>query len=229
MKNILLDLRNYFEQKEVRTHDEEMFLSEIKGQLSYFPITFLHRDDLASRGFDAEEVDDCTMKEIAEKMGRAYQENGFGVDLDILAEDEVEKFKCPKCWGDATSYDTYDEKLSCSCGNKWSKVEDTGRYILVEYPESPFFEANEIGFECYNSEDNGARYIPEHIYIAHFDKKPKAKQIYLPIVWPQSQLCLEWEHTNPAKFAKCEYINPADTVLDLGSNALFVPQSLIKK
>lgn len=71
-RKFIEDLRSYFAQKEVRTHDEEMFLSEIKGQLSYFPITFLHRDDLASRGFDAEEVDYFTMKEIAEKMGRAY-------------------------------------------------------------------------------------------------------------------------------------------------------------
>ncbi|MFR9546014.1 MAG: hypothetical protein SNJ29_10610 [Rikenellaceae bacterium] len=227
-RELLEDLRNYFAQKEVRTHDEEMFLSEIKGQLSYFPITFLHRDDLSSRGFDAEEVDDCTMKEIAEKMGSAYQDNGYWIDLDIIAEDRVEKFKCPKCWGDAGEY--YEGRCHCgSCNHEWQITESTGRYVLVEHSESPFFEKHEVGFECYNSDDNGARYIPEHIYIAHFDNRPKAKQTFRPIGWPESQSYLEWEHTNPAKFARCEYINPADTVLDLGSNALFVPQLLIKK
>ncbi len=228
-RELIEDLRNYFEQKENKTHEEEKFLSDIKGQLSYFPITFLHRDDLASRGFDAEEVDDCTMKEIAKKMGRAYQENCYWEDLRIIAEcNDVPKHRCPKCWGDAGEYS--DDTCYCPfCHHEWKLTEPTGRYVLVEYPESPFFEENEIGFECYNSDDNGARYIPENIYIAHFDKKPKAKQMYLPIGWPESQLCLEWEHTDPEKFARCEYINPADTVLGLGSNALFVPRSLIKK
>ena len=76
---------------------------------------------------------------------------------------------------------------------------------------------------------NGARYIPERIYVAHFDKAPKIKQIYQPIAWPESQEYLEWEHTAKKKFVRCEYINPADTELGLGSNALWVPQSLIKK
>lgn len=228
-RNLLEDLHNYFKQKENKTQEEEMFLSNLKEELPYFTITRLHRDDLTSRGFDAEEVDDCTMEEIADKMGRTYQENGYWSDLDIIAADRVGKFKCPKCWRGARSYDTYDEKLSCLCGHEWSKTEDTGRYVLIEFPEdSSFFNDNEIGFDCYNSDDNGARYIPEHLYIAHFDKKPKAKQIYIPIGWPESQAYLEWEHTDPDKFTRCEYINPADTVLELGCNALFVPNLLIK-
>ncbi|MFI3293849.1 MAG: hypothetical protein SNI70_10080 [Rikenellaceae bacterium] len=227
-RNLIEDLHYYFEQKEDKTHEEEMFLSHLKEELPYFAITHLHRDDLASRGFDAEEVDDCTMEEIADKMGNAYQENGYWIDLDIIAEDRVEKFKCPKCWGDAGGY--YEDRCHCgSCNHEWQITESTGRYVLVEHSESSFFEKHEVGFESYQSDDNGARYIPEHLYIAHFDKNPKAKQIYLPIGWPESQIYLEWEHTAPKKFARCEYINPADTVLDLGNDALFVPNSLIKR
>ncbi|MFR9592460.1 MAG: hypothetical protein SNG27_08710, partial [Rikenellaceae bacterium] len=103
------------------------------------------------------------------------------------------------------------------------------RYVLVEHPEDySMFEESEIGFDCYNSDDNGARYVPEHLYIAHFDKEPEDKQIYLPIGWPESHAYLEWEHTDPDKFTRCEYINPADPVLELGCNALFVPNSLIE-
>ncbi|MFR9543780.1 MAG: hypothetical protein SNJ29_15265 [Rikenellaceae bacterium] len=227
-RNLIEDLHYYFEQKDERTHDEEMLYMELQGRLPYFPVTHVSRDDLEGRGFDTSDTDDCTMERIASKMGDAYQENGYWIDLDILAEDVVPKYKCPKCWKGAGRY--FDGKCHCgSCNHDWDITEPTGRYVLVESPEdSSFFDKNDIGFDCYNSDDNGARYVPEHIYIAHFDREPKEKQIYLPIGWPESQIYLDWEHTDSGKFIQCEYINPADTMLELGNNALFVPKSLIK-
>lgn len=53
----------------------------------YFKITSVHRDDLEDRGFNTQDVSDETMKELGEKLGSAYVENGFWVDLDIIAED----------------------------------------------------------------------------------------------------------------------------------------------
>ena len=224
MRELIEDLHIYFEQKEEKDHEEELLLSRLKGELPYFPITFLSRDDLTSRGFKGEDVDDCTMKEIASKMGSAYCDNGYWVDLDILAEDRAEKFRCPKCWKEANESD--GKRCYCSnCSHDWNETEPTGRYVKVEYPEdSSFFETNEIGFDCYNSDDNGAKYIPEHLYIAHFDKKPKKIQIYEPIEWPESQEMMEWEHTAPKKFAQCELINPAS---GFDGNAYFVPLKLI--
>jgi len=42
--------------------------------------------DLEQAGFDAAKVDDWTMMEMADKMAQAYLDNGFWVDLDIIAE-----------------------------------------------------------------------------------------------------------------------------------------------
>ena len=223
-RHLIEDLHLYFEQKKSKTHEEDMFLSHLKEELPYFAITYLHRDDLASRGFNAEEVDDCTMKEIAEKMGDAYQEDGYWVDLDIIAEDRVEKFKCPKCWSDASEY--YDEHCNCSkCGHLWKVEEPTDNYVLVLSTETSFFETNEIGYESYESDDNGARYVPEHIYIAHFDKKPKKRSVYEAVCWPEAQACFDWQESNPKKYEQCE---PISSTLDFDAMAIWGPQSLIK-
>ncbi len=224
-RDLLENLNQYFEQKENRTNEEELLYMQIQGRLPYFPVTHVSRDDLQGRGFDVTDVDDYTMERIAGKMGSAYCDNGYWIDIDIIAEDVVPKYKCPKCWGDAGEF--YDDQCHCGrCNHDWEVTKPTGRFVLVEGSESEFFEKHEIGIACFNSEDNTARYVPEHIYIAHFDSKPKAKHIFLPIGWPESQSYQEWEHTEPKKFERCEYINPADTVLGLGCNAMFIPNSL---
>ncbi len=53
----------------------------------FFVITRVHRDDLAGRGFQTSKIDDATMERLASKMADAYLNNGFWVDLDIIAED----------------------------------------------------------------------------------------------------------------------------------------------
>jgi hypothetical protein len=58
----------------------------IKPREGYFPITSIHRMDLEQVGFDAAQVDDQTMMQIADKMAQAYLNNGFWTDLDIIAE-----------------------------------------------------------------------------------------------------------------------------------------------
>jgi hypothetical protein len=58
----------------------------IKLKEGYFPITSIHRTDLEQAGFDAAQVDDRTMMQIADKMAQAYLNNGFWTDLDIIAE-----------------------------------------------------------------------------------------------------------------------------------------------
>ncbi|MFI3263641.1 MAG: hypothetical protein R3Y26_12170 [Rikenellaceae bacterium] len=101
-RELLEELRIYFEDIAEPTHEEDRFHQRLEADLEYFPITFLHREDLASRGFDAEEIDDCTMRELAEKMGRAYQEGQYWEDMEILAKEVTEKFRCPKCLQEIT-------------------------------------------------------------------------------------------------------------------------------
>ena len=69
--------------------------SKIKNELrqEYFPITSVCRDDLESIGFDAKNVDDGTMSELASKMADAYCDQDFWIDLEILAEDlEIKRY-----------------------------------------------------------------------------------------------------------------------------------------
>jgi hypothetical protein len=52
----------------------------------HFAITSVHRDDLETQGFDASNIDDATMFELAHKMANAYVESDFWIDLEIIAE-----------------------------------------------------------------------------------------------------------------------------------------------
>ncbi|MEX1014349.1 MAG: hypothetical protein WDZ80_04280 [Candidatus Paceibacterota bacterium] len=55
-------------------------------QDKHFDITSVHRDDLASAGFDASQVDDATMQHLASKMADDYCEQLFWDQLPIIAE-----------------------------------------------------------------------------------------------------------------------------------------------
>lgn len=60
----------------------------IKGE--DFPITSVSRQDLLSVGWTDEQIKtipDWKMERLAEKMACAYLENGYWIDLKILAED----------------------------------------------------------------------------------------------------------------------------------------------
>ena len=65
----------------------KIYLKREKGEKQeYFPITSVARADLEGRGFDTRKVEDATMERLASKMADAYCENGFWIDLDIIAE-----------------------------------------------------------------------------------------------------------------------------------------------
>ena len=52
-----------------------------------FPITSVAREDLESQGFDASNVTDEQMAEIADKMQDAYCDDAFWVELETIADD----------------------------------------------------------------------------------------------------------------------------------------------
>jgi hypothetical protein len=52
-----------------------------------FPITSVARGDLESLGFDASNVTDDQMAEIADHMQDAYCDDAFWVELDVIADD----------------------------------------------------------------------------------------------------------------------------------------------
>ena len=52
-----------------------------------FPITSVAREDLETQGFDASNVTDGQMAEIADHMADAYCVDAFLVELEVIAED----------------------------------------------------------------------------------------------------------------------------------------------
>lgn len=55
-------------------------------QQEFFTITSVSRDDLKGIGYDTDKVDDDTMRRLASKMADAYCDNGFWIDLPIIAD-----------------------------------------------------------------------------------------------------------------------------------------------
>lgn len=87
---------------------------KLKGEKQeFFPITSVSRADLNSRGFNVRCVSDSTMEQLASKMADAYCENGFWIDLDIIAEDLGIK-KLPKHKLIIKSLN--DAQADCACG-----------------------------------------------------------------------------------------------------------------
>ena len=71
------------------------WLRENEGEITgYFPITRVAREDLDGIGFEGSKVDDGTMRQLASKMADTYCDNGFWIDLPIIAEAlEIKKTK----------------------------------------------------------------------------------------------------------------------------------------
>ncbi len=57
-----------------------------KDMLKPFEITSVARADLDGVGYDTSKVDDRTMETLASKMGEAYVEQAFWIDLEIIAD-----------------------------------------------------------------------------------------------------------------------------------------------
>lgn len=124
---------------------------------------------------------------------------------------------CPKCGSSAIRYDLHEDIFHCDeCGQTW----DDKQYVLVEYPEdASYFEQKEIGYPSWESQDNGARYIPLCDYIRQFSKSPDPARCYRPVCWPDSQRY--FEETGPN--AHCELIQDEAALEKFGSSALWVP------
>jgi hypothetical protein len=86
-RQLLEDVHRYFSGKENPTQEEKDLLMRLGGELPYFQITTVHRDDLEQAGLDGSHVTDAQMETIADKMADAYIDEVFWIDLKIIAED----------------------------------------------------------------------------------------------------------------------------------------------
>ena len=197
-RQLLLELYEYFENIGAgRSETEEYLYLQLKGELPYFQITTVHRDDLESQGFEISHITDGQMETIASKMADAYTGNDvFWIDLKIIA-----------------AYIGIPGKKE--------------RYVLVEFPEdASYFEENNIGYPCFNSEDNGARYVSEEEYTKHFQCEPQPNSYFQPVMWPESQEYLFDDDEQIAGL--CEPVTADEKALaDFGSSSIWVPLCLI--
>lgn len=100
-----------------------------------------------------------------------------------------------------------------------------GLYVLVEFPEdASYFEENETGYPCYESEDNGARFVSEEDYTKVFGHEPEPNQCYQPVCWPEIQELME----DPKFDSYSELIIDRKGVADFGDSAYWIPLCYIK-
>jgi hypothetical protein len=195
MRRELLEcLHGYFSKIENPGETENRLLEQLTVELSSFHISSVHRDDLLDAGFNPTGVTDEDMQLLANRLSESYLEFGFGDALYITADQYL---KVPRI--------------------------DEGHYVLVEFPENDtYFEDKEIGYPCFNSEDNGARYVPIMKYVKRCGKYPAAGLIYKPLPWPESQNYLD--HPDP----RCEVVMADEkTMADFGSSAVWVPVEVL--
>lgn len=231
IQTLLDDIKAYFDAKEKLTEQEQLLRQRLSG--GYFPITSVHRDDLRGVGFDVEKISDDDMKELARKMADDYCEQLFWSSMEIIAGDilgfpkvETKDVTCPECGSERVRYDLHESRFYCeACSRAW----DDKLYVLVEFPEdTAFFEEEGIGYPAWNSEDNGARYVPEYDYIRHFRKTPAENSYYKPLRWPESQPYLSPNEPKEAIDALSEPINDEKGIADFGEQAVWVPLCIVK-
>ena len=215
IQTLLDDIKAYFDAKERLTEQEQLLRQRLSG--GYFPITSVHRDDLQGAGFDVEKISDDDMKELASKMADDYCEQLFWSSMEIIAGDILgfpkEKVPvCPICKSEYLHTETSGLHHCNQCGQTWND----NIYVLVEFPEdTTSFEDEEIGYPSWDSEDNGARYVPEQDYIRRFKKSPDPGKCYRAVCWPESQQYMGQEG--------CESIQDENGIQDFGTSAYWVP------
>lgn len=65
---------------------DEYWVRMIDDMEGFFPISYLHRDDLEFIGYETGKVPDCDMETIAGKLGSDYTEQLFWNSLPIIAD-----------------------------------------------------------------------------------------------------------------------------------------------
>jgi hypothetical protein len=223
-RDLLECLHAYFSKIETPTEEEKSILTQLTGELPFFTITHVSRDDLRSKGFDVTTVTDGDMEHLANEMQELYLNARFWFDMESIAMEQLdipqqEDTACPACGSESVSFDFETGKhLCCSCDQKWGDS-----YVLVAHPEdSSHFENEDIGYPCFNSDDNGARYVPEYEYLRHFKKDPVPESMFRPVMWPDSQDYLE--HTDE----RCEVVLADEKTLEsFGSSAVWVPVEIL--
>lgn len=227
-RQFLEALDKYFQTKTAPTDQEKELIAQLKKETETFWIAFIDRDTLIRNGYDADGLSDDDMDEITGMIGDSYC-GCSKFDNDIIEACEqygVAKAQtCPRCEFDSAAKEPSGQHYRCRrCGCTWST-----NYVLIEFPDdTSYFEDNGIGYPSFESEDNGARYVPEYDYIRHFKKDPAPNSCFRPLRWPESQPYLFPDEPNDAIDTLNEPIGDEKGIADFGEQAVWVPLCNLK-
>ena len=196
-RRLLGRLHDYFSKIENPSEYEISLLKCLTIELQSFTISSVSREDLLGEGFDISGITDGQMEYLASKMGDCYSEGAYWEDLRYNA----------------------DTRLNLP------RIDDS-LYVLVEFPEdSSLFENEEIGYPCFNCEDNGARYVPIMEYVKCCQKYPDTNTLFKPVMWPESQNYLGETSID----ALCEPIEDEKGLAEFGPQAIWVPLCMLNE
>lgn len=220
VQQILDNMRAYLEDKTSLTEQEQNILGRLNE--GFFPITSVSREDLQACGFDTRSITDGQMCDLAKKMANDYCEQLFWSSMEIIAEGlEFPQYpECPVCGDRHVRFNERAETLCCEgCGQEWHEH----RYVLVETPEyTSYFERKYIGYPSSESCNNGAMYVPEYDYVAHFKKQPEPDRCFMLLRWPESQPYLFPDKPDDSLDSLNEPIKDDCGIEDFGENAVWV-------
>lgn len=83
LKRELLDYFNNIENKTTQENKLRLFLA---NDVEFFDISSVSREDVDETGFDGQNMTEEQMEHLADKMDRAYVENGFWQDVALIAD-----------------------------------------------------------------------------------------------------------------------------------------------
>lgn len=225
-RKLLADLDRYFRDKTEPTAQEKELMEALEREKPSFCIVYIDRLAVKCCNFRGDRLSDNDMDKIAKKVSRLYCSTSRSGDISKACEEFGLKKNpgCPIC-GNPSIYDSRKKTYHCeSCSQEWGDS-----YTLVEFPEDvSYFEENDVGYPSFESEDNGARYVSEYDYIAHFKKPPAPNWHFKPLRWPESQPHLFPDKPDESVDALCEPIGDEKGIADFGEQAVWVPLCNIK-
>ena len=74
------------EDADICSYEAYGWITETELQSDDYPVVTVCRDDLEDKGYDTENITDDQMESLASKMGNAYLDDGFFIDLEICAD-----------------------------------------------------------------------------------------------------------------------------------------------
>ncbi len=89
-RELLECLHGYFAGIANPTEEERSILAQLTGELPFFNITSVSRDDLRARGFDVTKVSDADMEHIAREMADDYCEGAYWDDMETIASQQLD-------------------------------------------------------------------------------------------------------------------------------------------